>query len=60
MLIDVKNTRDFRFEEKLARLSSKTNNIRDTIQEKKSFPLRIYLINASKAAVLCGYVHMTK
>ena len=60
MLIDVKNTRGFRFEQKLAKLSSKTNNIRDTIREKKSFPLRIYLINVSKAALLCGYVHMTK
>ena len=45
-----------RFEEKLARLSSKTNNIHDT--KKWSFPLRIYLMNLSKSAVLCEYVHI--
>ena len=43
-----------RSKEKLARRSSKTNNIHDI----KNEPLRIYVINVSKSAVLCGYVHI--
>ena len=45
-----------RFKEKPEGLSSKINNIQNT--QKWSFPLRICLINVSKSAVLCGYVHM--
>ena len=45
-----------RFEEKLARLSSKTNNIRK--HKKWSFPSTIYLVNVGKSAVLCAYVHI--
>ena len=45
-----------RFEEKLAGLSSKSNNIHDI--KKWSFLLRIYLVNLSKFAVLYRCVHI--
>ena len=47
------------FEGKFSELSSVTNNIYDT--KKWCFPLRIYLINVSKSAVLCKcecFVHI--
>ena len=45
-----------KFEEKLARLSSKTSNIHST--KRWSFPLGTFLVNVSKSTVLCGYVHI--
>ena len=57
VLTDVKYVRDLQLGLQKNFQDSVVKAITFTTQKMK-FPLRIYLINVSKSAVLCGYVHI--